>query len=1819
MQSSTVVETFLSTVGTLQPGQSLDPILQPALDYESDLRKLFASDRQNGALSDRYVGLVDVFKAPDAIKTIRARSPATDEELNAKYVMPLTEKDRKKDGTPCIVPSLEEFQENWSIFTEGSLSQLKDWNNVVAAGGSVLACLMPLDEKTKESKRSIRKHYHTDVYPSSDVDLFLWGLNAEQAEEKIKTIYKAVRDSVPWDVTCIRTKHTVSIHSQYPYRSVQIVLRLYQSPAEILAGFDVDVACCAYDSQRVWANPRAIAAIMRQCNTVDITRRSPSYEVRLSKYAKRGYEVYVPNLERANVDPTIYERSIVKMEGLARLLVLEKITDVDLRYAFLEARRSLRGRPSPLGRYNRYQKTFSGDLKANTDLVGLAMNDYDVVSLHIPYGPGWDARRIEKLVYQTDLGMNSTFNPKNKGRRLHRHPAFFGTVEECMEDGCDVCPEPIDDDEKKLQEEEDEKYIRGRIKFIEENPGRQSMTGSFNPIDDGEWSEQAYIKPTQKLFAAIAAHDRNTVRQLIAEGIDFKQRDHVGRTCLHLAIITKAIDIARDLIDAGARITARLVDGKTPLHLAAQHDLPTVVDKLFEKNAANVKEEAEKNPKVDEDMDKDGGPVKGENAKPVEKPSSEDDWSSHTDEDVEMVDADGDGDGDDDAEDGDAVEDDGDENWEDDNDDDGSDGSDDGEDNDHLSDLSINSGPEDTPSPGPPGDMPEDQEDEPDIIDPNVADWDFGFTALSYAVLYGSIPVIDALINGGADPKLATKLSTYGRHAPLHPLSLTLLRTNEDEACNIAEHLNQKGASTAMSNKSMWSIFHSAVAVGRPKILMKLLSSDPHAKSMLNFPAITYSQVLFPVVTAIEKRNYAALAILLANDVKLDLDNEDITRAIEAGGPDLDVRPNDDDYRQITNFPFETALANFDDVVQLLLPLGVPINLGVQCSHGEYAEGKERRTILDYVRYALHNYKRQIKELETPVPSDTAMKRTSSFKAFLASWKKDLLTTTKKQRVNASDERDTMLRNTKGAKDYYEEVERLLTARGAKTWSEVYPDEESTAKSTDANENWDRNQYKEKGALYFLLESNSAVPQHLVKSYDQLYEACFTGNDKKVQELCLPSSITGAKNRTRPLNISVRVCRSYDQNYQDAGYTPLFAAVAGGHWATAKLILSIASAQYSPKEVALKAFKISRKPDEDDDDDENSDYDSDGSDMTVNQKDVKFIDIATTPSSVRCTYKPQDLLQYNFDHKEGERVHERNLLTMAIAEGNIKNFKHVISLYDSLPQMSDLGGHDTLTALVQKGQPDMLDEFIRRTGLGIDIEGAGKSMGLAELPKTINDSNKLYLGIKIHGKKRADLAMKNDPTAQPKRGAVPPLVWRAAEAGATGILTYLSSGKPLEAYQYYSSKQTVERAIWIKNFPDFGKHLPGLLGWKITDFGASPLTSALLHGQHEVLDHLFSIDSKLMTAALQRRLQEVGTTPLLLAVSACCSHSTIDFLLSKSCSVTDTDLIRGWNLYHILCATKQLNTIQYLLAKLPRDVNEALLVQQSKSKWNTPLHIAVKSGAKDIVKTLLEYSKTSIPLRDIAGFTVLHAAVKAGYAEILSTIIEASAPEVLYLENSVGTTVLEMATLAEMVSRVQGFSSLVETSPNTLSGSWIDLPYDGDRYNPEVIKSIEREIPRLREVVQDILPAERKKRRTKVVWEVNTFIALLESRVQRAKSTLGLENEKEDDDSSDKREGEESDVCRRIHGVKAAIDKRDYVKTLEVVKAATEAHPLPRQLVHVFDVQRSVEAGLKVVKEADDQSATEEDDLAEKEQSLSDRLKEAMLPDAVVSVDDDPW
>ncbi len=99
--------------------------------------------------------------------------------------------------------------------------------------------------------------------------------------------------------------HHYRFTAQFPFRTIQIVLRLYQSPAEVLAGFDIDAPCFAFDGSCVVTNPRALVALSRQANTIDMSRRSPSYETRLAKYAKRGFEIYFPQFERSEVSLSV--------------------------------------------------------------------------------------------------------------------------------------------------------------------------------------------------------------------------------------------------------------------------------------------------------------------------------------------------------------------------------------------------------------------------------------------------------------------------------------------------------------------------------------------------------------------------------------------------------------------------------------------------------------------------------------------------------------------------------------------------------------------------------------------------------------------------------------------------------------------------------------------------------------------------------------------------------------------------------------------------------------------------------------------------------------------------------------------------------------------------------------------------------------------------------------------------------------------------------------------------------------------------------------------------------------------------------------------------------------------------------------------------------------------------------------------------------------------------------------------------------------------------------------------------------------------------
>lgn len=188
---TSAVDTFLEELSALPDDGGHDrvyEILQPALDAERQLRVVFAAESIPTDITP-YIGLINVFTIPPNARRAHPR-PLNTVEIGyefdnrvayvfpEQYLLPLHPFLRRPQGTPALVGSLQQFHNNWKIFTHNALSTITDWNNVVAAGGLVLACLSPL--LPQSSNVATNDFFQSNAYSDSDIDLFIWGLSPEQ-------------------------------------------------------------------------------------------------------------------------------------------------------------------------------------------------------------------------------------------------------------------------------------------------------------------------------------------------------------------------------------------------------------------------------------------------------------------------------------------------------------------------------------------------------------------------------------------------------------------------------------------------------------------------------------------------------------------------------------------------------------------------------------------------------------------------------------------------------------------------------------------------------------------------------------------------------------------------------------------------------------------------------------------------------------------------------------------------------------------------------------------------------------------------------------------------------------------------------------------------------------------------------------------------------------------------------------------------------------------------------------------------------------------------------------------------------------------------------------------------------------------------------------------------------------------------------------------------------------------------------------------------------------------------------------------------------
>lgn len=440
---------------------------------------------------------------------------------------------------------------------------------------------------------------------------------------------------------------------------------------------------------------------------------------------------------------------------------------------------------------------------------------------------------------------------------IHRHPAFFGDADHVIGDCCGCCPEPVTDEEIEIANEESKIYISGNLTFIKDDPGRQEI-GSFNPITETDWTgmskrlvlashsliiftEMAYIGQTELLCQAIISGDLAQVKSFLAdEHANPDRRDITGRTPLQLACMCSTPEIVKCIVDSGARMIARMADGKTALHLAASRGSVEIIRILLTKSNENEEEEA----KLQESRSKE------KRRQLKESNDSGDDENEDSDE--EMLDAD------------------------------------------DISRTSASFVKIDKDGNEAQGSSDDDENNlDPDVFDINVVAWDSLASPLHLAILQGHTEVVKELVSSfGADVLLPVKIvNDYNRSAKAGILTLILaLSLPSAKAREMSKVLLSLGASAAQSDLKHCTPLH-YIAQSQHMDLFDLYKEydGPALERAIDhiaphrFNSWGSGLGFFtPFMTAIAARNSTAAAKLLELGSKVDFEPTDLSKLVKS-------------------------------------------------------------------------------------------------------------------------------------------------------------------------------------------------------------------------------------------------------------------------------------------------------------------------------------------------------------------------------------------------------------------------------------------------------------------------------------------------------------------------------------------------------------------------------------------------------------------------------------------------------------------------------------------------------------------------------------------------------------------------------------------------------------------------------------------------------------------------------------------------------------------------------------------------------------------------
>ena len=215
--------------------------------------------------------------------------------------------------------------------------------------------------------------------------------------------------------------------------------------------------------------------------------------------------------------------------------------------------------------------------------------------------------------------------------------------------------------------------------------------------------------------------------------------------------------------------------------------------------------------------------------------------------------------------------------------------------------------------------------------------------------------------------------------------------------------------------------------------------------------------------------------------------------------------------------------------------------------------------------------------------------------------------------------------------------------------------------------------------------------------------------------------------------------------------------------------------------------------------------------------------------------------------------------------------------------------------------------------------------------------------------------------------------------------------------------------------------------------------------------------------------------------------------------------------------------------------------------------LAVKRGNATTARTILEFGidPAVLLIRDADGSTPLHTAVQKEDSVLVEILLKYGPTQLLYTENSVGQTPLDIASLKGLPRVAAGLSRPTELSVNP--EQHLRIPKLTAPFHVEKQKV---EIPKLRATLDTLLADGLIAHGTKLTTELFAFADRMEGRLAEEAARENAENPADD-----------AELDRpALKGATA--------RTYFALRDAAAARPGMRQLVHLADVQRSVRRNL---------------------------------------------